>query len=99
MGGDQLIHISSTAKHTDQSFAGNQASKAGVVALAYATIDEERGDNVRVSVIDPEMTDSPLVLRRPMPTPCLVTRTVTRAERTLMATRPPNTECADSGQA
>lgn len=69
-GGGQLIHISSSAaKRADQSGVGYQASKAGVAALAHATTEEERGNNIRVSVIYPGMTDTPLVLKRPAPTP------------------------------
>jgi NADP-dependent 3-hydroxy acid dehydrogenase YdfG len=69
-GGGQLIHISSSAaKRADQSGVGYQASKAGVAALAHATMEEERTNNIRVSVIYPGMTDTPLVLKRPAPTP------------------------------
>jgi NADP-dependent 3-hydroxy acid dehydrogenase YdfG len=66
----QLIHISSSAaKRADQSGVGYQASKAGVAALAHATMEEEKANGVRVSVIYPGMTDTPLVLQRPVPTP------------------------------
>lgn len=69
-GGGQLIHISSSAaKRADASGVGYQASKAGVAALAHATTEEERAHNIRVSVIFPGMTDTPLVLKRPVPTP------------------------------
>jgi NADP-dependent 3-hydroxy acid dehydrogenase YdfG len=69
-GGGQLIHISSSAaKHADQSGVGYQASKAGVAALAHATMEEERANKIRVSVIYPGMTDTPLLLNRPTPTP------------------------------
>ncbi len=69
-GGGQLVHISSSAaKRADASGVGYQASKAGVAALAYATTEEERANNIRVSVIFPGMTDTPLVLKRPAPTP------------------------------
>lgn len=69
-GGGQLVHIaSSAAKRADQSGVGYQASKAGVAALAHATMEEERANGIRVSVIYPGMTDTPLVLKRPVPTP------------------------------
>lgn len=69
-GGGQLIHISSSAaKRADASGVGYQASKAGVAALAHATTEEERAHNIRVSIIFPGMTDTPLVLKRPVPTP------------------------------
>ena len=69
-GGGQLVHVSSSAvKRADQSGVGYQASKAGVAALAHGTMEEERANNIRVSVIYPGMTDTPLVLKRPVPTP------------------------------
>jgi NADP-dependent 3-hydroxy acid dehydrogenase YdfG len=69
-GGGQLVHISSSAaKRADASGVGYQASKAGVAALAHAASEEERANNIRVSVIFPGMTDTPLVLKRPAPTP------------------------------
>jgi NADP-dependent 3-hydroxy acid dehydrogenase YdfG len=69
-GGGQLVHISSSAaKRADQSGVGYQASKAGVAALAHGTMEEERANNIRVSVIYPGLTDTPLVLKRPTPTP------------------------------
>lgn len=61
-----LLHISSSgAKRADASGAGYQAAKAGVAALAHATMHEERGNGVRVSVIYPGMTSTPLVYQRP----------------------------------
>ncbi len=69
-GGGQIVHVSSSAaKRADRSGVGYQASKAGVAALALATMEEERANNIRVSVIYPGMTDTPLVLKRPVPTP------------------------------
>ncbi len=69
-GGGLLIHISSSAaKKPDQSGVGYQASKAGLVGLAHGTMVEERANGVRVSVIFPGMTDTPLVQKRPTPTP------------------------------
>jgi NADP-dependent 3-hydroxy acid dehydrogenase YdfG len=61
-----LIHIaSSAAKKPDASGVGYQASKAGVAALAHATMEEERANGVRVTVIYPGFTDTPMVLKRP----------------------------------
>ena len=69
-GGGLLVHISSSAaKKPDQSGVAYQASKAGLVGLAHGTMEEERANGVRVSVIFPGMTDTPLVLKRPVPTP------------------------------
>lgn len=69
-GAGLLIHISSSAaKKPDQSGVGYQASKAGLVGLAHGTMEEERGNGIRTTVIFPGMTDTPLVLKRPTPTP------------------------------
>ncbi|WP_020574409.1 SDR family oxidoreductase [Actinopolymorpha alba] len=67
-GDGLLLHISSSAaKKPDVSGVGYQASKAGVAALAHATMEEERANGVRVSVLYPGFTDTPLVERRPTP--------------------------------
>lgn len=69
-GGGLLIHISSSAaKKPDQSGVAYQASKAGLVGLAHGTMEEERANGIRTTVIFPGMTDTPLVLKRPAPTP------------------------------
>jgi NAD(P)-dependent dehydrogenase (short-subunit alcohol dehydrogenase family) len=69
-GGGLLIHISSmSAKKPDMSGVAYQASKAGVVGLAHGTMEEEREHGIRTTVIFPGLTDTPLVLRRPKPTP------------------------------
>jgi NADP-dependent 3-hydroxy acid dehydrogenase YdfG len=63
-----LIHISSvSAKGPDRSGVAYQASKAGVMALAHGTMEEERENGIRVTVIFPGLTDTPLVQRRPVP--------------------------------
>ena len=63
-----LIHIaSSAAKKPDRSGIAYQAGKAGVAALAHAAMEEERENGIRVSVIYPGMTDTPLVYKRPVP--------------------------------
>lgn len=65
-----LIHISSiAARKADRSGVAYQAAKAGVAALAQATMEEERAMGIRVSVVYPGLTDTPLVLQRPTPTP------------------------------
>ncbi len=67
-GGGLIVHISSVgAKRADRSGVGYQASKAGVAALAHGTMEEERGNGVRVSVIYPGLTDTALVQQRPVP--------------------------------
>jgi NADP-dependent 3-hydroxy acid dehydrogenase YdfG len=68
--GGLLIHISSSsAKKPDRSGVAYQASKAGVVGLAHGTMEEEREHGIRTTVIFPGLTDTPLVLKRPVPTP------------------------------
>lgn len=63
-----LIHISSSAaKRADRSGVGYQASKAGMVGLARATMEEERVNGIRVTVIFPGFTDTAMVARRPEP--------------------------------
>lgn len=66
--GGLLIHISSSAaKKADGSGAGYQASKAGVAALAAATMFEEGSNGVRVTVIFPGFTNTPFITKRPTP--------------------------------
>lgn len=67
-GDGLLVHIaSSAAKKPDASGVGYQASKAGVAALAHATMEEERAHGIRVSVLFPGFTHTPMVERRPTP--------------------------------
>lgn len=67
-GSGHIIHVSSVgAKSADLSGAAYQASKAGVAALARATMLEESPHGVRVSVIFPGMTNTPLLYQRPQP--------------------------------
>jgi NADP-dependent 3-hydroxy acid dehydrogenase YdfG len=67
-GGGLLIYLSSSgAKRPDQSGAAYQASKAGMAALAHATMEECRADNIRTTVIYPGLTDTPFVEHRPVP--------------------------------
>jgi NADP-dependent 3-hydroxy acid dehydrogenase YdfG len=63
-----LVHISSVcAKRADMSGVGYQASKAAVAALAHATMEEERDNGVRVTVVYSGFANTPLVLQRPTP--------------------------------
>lgn len=67
-GGGLLVYLSSSgAKRPDQSGTAYQASKAGVAALAHATMEECRTDNIRTTVIYPGLTDTPFVDHRPTP--------------------------------
>ncbi len=66
-GGGLLVHVASRSVHApDASGASYQAAKAGVAALAHATAIEEQTNGIRVSVVYPGMTDTPLVLQRPV---------------------------------
>lgn len=68
--GGQLLYISSSAaKKADASGVAYQATKAGLVGLANGTMEEERRHGVRTTVIFPGLTDTPLVEKRPTPTP------------------------------
>jgi NADP-dependent 3-hydroxy acid dehydrogenase YdfG len=67
-GGGLLIYLSSSgAKRPDQSGVAYQASKAGLAALAHATMEECRADGVRTTVIYPGLTDTPFLEHRPKP--------------------------------
>ncbi len=69
-GDGLIIHVSSSAaKKPDASGVSYQATKAAVVGLAHGTMEEERQNGIRTSVIFPGLTDTPLVLNRPTPTP------------------------------
>lgn len=64
-GGGLIIHISScSAEWPDFSGIGYQAAKRGVNGLAHATRMEEMKNGIRVSVIMPGLTDTPLMERR-----------------------------------
>jgi len=65
-----IVHVSSSAaKKPDPSGVAYQATKAGLVGLAHGTMEEERQHGIRTSVIFPGLTDTPMVLKRPIPTP------------------------------
>lgn len=69
-GGGLIVYVSSGAvQRPDQSGVAYQASKHGLVGLAHGTMQEERGNGIRTTVIFPGLTDTPLVLKRPVPTP------------------------------
>jgi NADP-dependent 3-hydroxy acid dehydrogenase YdfG len=71
-----LIYLSSAAaKRADTSGAAYQASKAGLAALAHATMEECRDDGVRTTVIFPGMVDTEFVRHRPsLPEPAVLGR-------------------------
>ena len=69
-GGGLIIYVSSVAVQLpDASGVSYQAAKHGLVGLAHGTFAEERDNGIRTTVIFPGLTDTPLVLKRPTPTP------------------------------
>lgn len=69
-GGGLIIYISSVAVQLpDASGVSYQAAKHGLVGLAHGTFQEEQDNGIRTTVIFPGLTDTPLVLKRPTPTP------------------------------
>ncbi len=65
-----MIFVSSAAvQRPDVSGVAYQATKHGVVGLAHGTMQEERLNGIRTTVIFPGLTDTPLLLKRPTPTP------------------------------
>lgn len=69
-GGGLLIYIASACvKKPDRSGVAYQASKAGLLGLAHGTLEEERANGIRTTIIFPGLTDTPFVLHRPVPTP------------------------------
>jgi NADP-dependent 3-hydroxy acid dehydrogenase YdfG len=65
-----IVHVSSSAaKKPDPSGVAYQATKAGLVGLTHGTMEEERANGIRTTVIFPGLTDTPMVLKRPTPTP------------------------------
>ena len=72
-GGGLIIYISSVAVQLpDASGVSYQAAKHGLVGLAHGTFAEEQDNGIRTTVIFPGLTDTPLVLKRPTPTPAEV---------------------------
>lgn len=69
-GGGLLIQVSSSAaRKPDMSGVAYQATKAGLVGLAHGAMEEERQHGLRSTVIFPGLTDTPMVGKRPTPTP------------------------------
>jgi NADP-dependent 3-hydroxy acid dehydrogenase YdfG len=67
-GSGLFVFISSSgAKQADRSGAAYQASKAGLAALARATMAEAGEDGVRTTVVYPGMTDTAFLEHRPVP--------------------------------
>lgn len=68
--GGRIIYVSSLAvQRPDTSGVAYQASKHALVGLAHGTMQEEKANGIRATVIFPGLTDTPLVFKRPLPTP------------------------------
>jgi len=71
--GGRIIYLSSFAvQRPDTSGVAYQASKHALVGLAHGTMQEEKANGIRTTVIFPGLTDTPLLLKRPVPTPAAV---------------------------
>ncbi|MGO4123530.1 SDR family oxidoreductase [Inquilinus sp. YAF38] len=76
-----IIHIASVAaRRPDRSGAAYQATKAGVMALSHGVMEEERDNGLRLTVILPGMTDTPLLDKRPVPVPAEARRKALQPE-------------------
>lgn len=65
-----IIYVSSGAvQRPDVSGVSYQATKHGLVGLAHGTFQEEKESGIRTSMLFPGLTDTPIVLKRPVPTP------------------------------
>ena len=65
-----IIYLSSgCVQSPDMSGVSYQATKQGLSGLAHGTFQEVREDGIRTTVIFPGLCDTPLVLKRPTPTP------------------------------
>jgi NAD(P)-dependent dehydrogenase (short-subunit alcohol dehydrogenase family) len=68
--GGRIIYVSSLAvQRPDVSGVAYQVAKHAVVGLAHGTMAEEKANGIRTTVIFPGLTDTPLILKRPTPTP------------------------------
>lgn len=68
--GGRIIYLSSLAvQRPDVSGVAYQASKHAMVGLAHGTMQEEKANGIRTTIIFPGLTDTPLILKRPTPTP------------------------------
>ena len=68
--GGRIIYVSSLAvQRPDVSGVAYQVAKHAVVGLAHGTMQEEKANGIRTTVIFPGLTNTPLILKRPVPTP------------------------------
>ena len=85
-GGGLLIYVSSGAvQRPDVSGVAYQATKHGLVGLAHGTREEERANGIRTTVLFPGLTETPLLQKRPLPTPPEVVAQALQPEDTAAA--------------
>ena len=83
-----LIYISSGAvQRADVSGVAYQATKHGMVGLAGGTREEEKDNGIRTTVLFPGLTETPLLNKRPVPTPPEVVAKALQPEDTARAWR------------
>jgi NAD(P)-dependent dehydrogenase (short-subunit alcohol dehydrogenase family) len=78
--GDVVLIGSVSGLWPDGSGPAYQASKAALNALARGVGFEEHRNGVRFSVINPGLTDTPIMLKRPVPVPAETTAAMLRPE-------------------
>ena len=78
--GDVILIGSVSGLWPDLSGPAYQASKAGLNALSRAAGFEEHRAGVRFSVINPGLTDTPIMLKRPAPVPAETTAAMLHPE-------------------
>ena len=84
--GGRIIYVSSLAvQRPDVSGVAYQVAKHAVVGLAHGTMAEEKANGIRTTVIFPGLTDTPLILKRPTPTPPEVLARALQPEDVAMA--------------
>jgi NADP-dependent 3-hydroxy acid dehydrogenase YdfG len=84
--GGLLIYVSSGAvQRPDVSGVAYQATKHGMVGLAHGTREEEKAHGIRTTVIFPGLTETPLLNKRPVPTPPEVVAKALQPEDTARA--------------
>lgn len=85
-GSGLLIYVSSGAvQRPDVSGVAYQATKHGMVGLAHGTREEEKGNGIRTTVLFPGLTETPLLNKRPVPTPPEVVAKALQPEDTARA--------------
>ena len=85
--GDVILIGSVSGAWPDGSGPAYQAAKAGLSALARAAGYEEHAHGVRFSVINPGVTDTPILQKRPVPPPPNVAAAMLRPEDVAEACR------------